>query len=93
MVDQDTLKTEGEAPAASEHLSSLREAHLQQLASELNLGYYRLESAAGLVAALRRADLAQDVTAAVDLRGVLGLSALTALVLLFLLRPHRLGLR
>jgi mxaL protein len=91
MVDQETQQAEGRAPAASEHLSSLKETHLQQLASELGLGYYRLESAAGLVSALERADLAQETSAPFDLRGVLGGATLAALALMFLLRPRRVG--
>jgi mxaL protein len=94
MVTQDS--TERDTPqtlTGSEHLSSLKEAHLKLLADELDLAFYRLESAAGLAAALDRADLAQEVSAPVDLRGVLGLAMLAALALMFLRRTNRLGIR
>ena len=92
MVDQEPTAGDARSTAASEHLSSLKESHLALLAAELKLSYYRLESAAGLVSALDRADLAQEASAPVDLRGVLGLAALAALALVFLIRARRLGL-
>jgi mxaL protein len=91
MVDQEPSEGSARLPAASEHLSSLKESHLELLAAELKLSYYRLESAAGLVAALERAELAQEASAPADLRGALGLAALAALALMFLLRARRLG--
>lgn len=93
MVDEDATGRATQSPAAGEHLSSLKGPHLARLAAELELSYYRLESAAGLIAALERADLAQDASAPVDLRGVLGLATLAALALMFLMRARRLGLQ
>ncbi len=47
---------QGSAPSQrSEHLSGLREAHLQALAARTGLGYTRLDDAAGLAAAMRDA--------------------------------------
>jgi mxaL protein len=93
MVDQEPAERDARVPVAAEHLSSLKETHLRRLAEELDLAYYRLESAAGLVDALGRADLAQEASTPVDLRGALGLLALAALVLVFLVRARRLGLQ
>jgi mxaL protein len=93
MVDQDDTAREGGPPVGSEHLSSLKEPHLRQLAGDLGLSYHRLESGAGLVAALGRADLAQETPATIDLRGALALAALVALVVLFLARTRRASLR
>lgn len=92
-VEQGSAPPGAAAPAATEHLSSLKEAHLEQLAEELGLSYYRLGSASGLLAALDRAGLAQEVRAPVDLRGAFALAALAALALVFLLRTRRLGLQ
>ncbi|MFO1207475.1 MAG: VWA domain-containing protein [Burkholderiales bacterium] len=89
MVDQESAPPTDGAPAATEHLSSLKEAHLKRLAEELGLAYYRLQSTSGLLAAIDRADLAQEVKAPVDLRGVFALAALGALALMFLLRARR----
>ncbi len=91
MVDPDATERATQSPAGGEHLSSLKEPHLARLAGELELSYYRLDSAAGLIAALERADLAQEASAPIDLRGVLGLATLAALALMFLLRVRRIG--
>ncbi len=64
----------------TEHLSALREAYLQLLASETGLGYLRLDDARGLVAALRSDRLAQQVPARRDLRPLLAGAALLALL-------------
>ena len=90
-VGEEPLERDPRAPVAAEHLSSLKEPHLRRLAEELGFSYHRLESAAGLVAALERADLAQEARAPVDLRAVLGLAALAALALVFVLRSRPLG--
>jgi len=92
MVDQETHEAEGQTARGGEHLTSLRESHLRELASELGLGYHRLESAGGLVSALEEADVAQEVRGPVDVRAVLGGGAMVALVLIYLLPPRRPGL-
>jgi mxaL protein len=92
MVEEQPADASVAAPTA-EHLSSLKEPHLDRLAEELGLSYYRLESASGLVAALDRARLAEVVPAPLDLRGALAIAALAVLALLFLMRGRRLGLQ
>lgn len=72
----------------SEHLSSLREAYLQLLASETGLGYHRLADAPGLAAALQAPALARPVPVRADAR--VPLAALA--VALLLLRQGRLQL-
>lgn len=67
------------ASAGSEHLSSLREPYLRELAGSTGLGYRRLGDA-GLVEALRIARLARPVPARADLRWACGLAALAALL-------------
>ncbi len=93
MVEQEPAQPTGSVPVAAEHLSSLREAHLKRLAEELGLSYFRLNSTSGLIAALDRADLAQEVKSPVDLRGALALAALAAVTVMFLMRARRLGLQ
>ncbi|MCB1889455.1 MAG: VWA domain-containing protein [Rhodocyclaceae bacterium] len=51
----------------SEHLSGLRETHLQGLAARTGLGYVRLEDAAGLTAAMRDPQLARTRELPTDL--------------------------
>ena len=60
-------KVEGPAIGGSEHLSSLREAHLRLLAGDTGLGYHRLVDAGGFIAALTAASLARPVPARVEL--------------------------
>lgn len=64
----------------SEHLSSLKEAHLQRLASEAGLAYHRLESSAGLLGALQVRAHATRQQVETDLRWVAAAVALAALV-------------
>ena len=73
---------EGVAPGAgSEHLSSLHEAHLRQLAADTGLGYHRLTSAAPFIALLTAPALARPVPARLDLSPLLGGLALLLLLL------------
>lgn len=88
-VGEEPLERDPRAAVAAEHLSSLKEPHLRRLAEELGLSYHRLASAAGLVDALGRAELAQEARTPVDLRGALGLTALVALALVFFVRTGR----
>ena len=67
------------AVAGSEHLSSLREAHLRQLAADTGLRFMRLQDSADLAPALTDASLARPVTARFDLRGWLAGIALALL--------------
>jgi mxaL protein len=82
MVEPDDLTVKplpGAAPG-SEHLSSLREAYLQLLASEQGLLYRRLGSDRSLVTALEDERLAQPRPSRLDLRPALAALALAALL-------------
>lgn len=84
----------GNAPAGgSEHLSSLRESYLQQLADAGGLGYQRLADAASLQQALTQPSLAGRQTAATDLRPVPAGLALLALAILYGLPPLAKGIK
>lgn len=81
----------GEAPMVGatpglEHLSTLREPYLQLLAGETGLKYHRLVDPQRLVRALRDPDLARPVAARADLRWLLGLIALAALLAVYVPR-------
>jgi mxaL protein len=71
----------------SEHLSSLRETYLQQLAHETGLHYHRLHDGAALAAALSAPDLAHYEAAATDIRWLPAALALLLLLSLYLPRP------
>ncbi|HSD59483.1 MAG TPA: vWA domain-containing protein [Burkholderiales bacterium] len=67
----------------AEHLSSLKEPHLKELAAEAGLRYVRLGSPDTLLPALRRPDLARSRPVATDLRWTLAGAALLALAVAF----------
>ena len=71
------------AMPGSEHLSSLREAYLRQLAVENGFGFHRLRSTPDLSAALRSRALARPVEVRGDVR-----QWLAATALLLLLAPY-----
>jgi len=62
-----------------EHLSELREAHLQQLAKNVGFGYTRLIDPQSLDAALHDRELAHPAVVETDLRWIPGLLALLLL--------------
>lgn len=64
----------------TEHLSSLRESYLETLAGELRLAYRRIRSPADMSKLLRSPGLTISRPAMTDLRWVLALVALVALV-------------
>ena len=68
------------ATPGSEHLSALREAYLQRLATEQALGYHRLGTVDGLVAALQSNSLLRAVPARWSLAPGLLLLALALLL-------------
>jgi len=67
----------------AEHLSSLKESHLRELAAEAGLGYTRLTSPESLLSALRRPELARSRPVATDLRWALAAAALLSLAVAF----------
>jgi len=69
-----------DASTGSEHLSSLHDAYLRLLASELGLGYHRLQSPQALSEALTAPALARPVPVQADGRAALGVLALVLLL-------------
>ncbi len=67
----------------AEHLSSLKEPHLRELAAEAGVGYARLTTPESLLPALRRPELARSRPVATDLRWALAAAALLALAAAF----------
>jgi mxaL protein len=65
----------------AEHLSSLKESHLRELASEAGIAFARLTSPESLLQALRRPELARSRPVDTDLRWALAAAALLALTL------------
>lgn len=78
--------TKRRTASSNYYLSWLHEQRLRELASTTGLAYHRLQSPAGLSAALRSPELAMERRVAVDVRWLL---ALLALVLM--LWPYLLG--
>ena len=83
MVEADRRSEAGPRSTRQEHLSSLHEAYLQQLAHNLDLSYYRLERIDGLGEALRRPEFARANRVRMDVRWLLAALALAALLLLY----------
>lgn len=73
----------------TEHLSSLKESHLRELASEAGIAYSRLTTPESLVQALQRPELARSRPVDTDLRWALAGIALLALALCYLPAPKR----
>jgi mxaL protein len=84
MVGVDSSDVTQRIQSGSEHLSSLHESYLQQLAAETGLGYHRLRTAADFTAALTAAQLAHSEPAATDLRWLLALVALLLVLSLYI---------
>jgi mxaL protein len=84
MVGVDSSDVTQRIQSGSEHLSSLHESYLQQLAAETGLGYHRLRTAADFTAALTAAPLAHSEPAATDLRWLLALVALLLVLSLYI---------
>jgi mxaL protein len=82
---------EGGSGTEYEHLSELRESHLQGLAKMMGIGYLRLASPGSLDAALRDPALARAHPVATDVRWIPALLSLLLLAWRFL--PDTVGLR
>ncbi|MGE0485976.1 MAG: vWA domain-containing protein [Gammaproteobacteria bacterium] len=75
----DQRKQAGERPlVGTEHLSSLREAYLQQLAAKTGLGYHRLQGGDDLLRALEQPALGIPRAVSTDMRWLVALIALVA---------------
>ena len=68
------------ATPGSEHLSSLREGYLQLLAAEAGLSYQRLYDVKSLYTALADVRISRPIASTTDLRPLLGVVALLALL-------------
>jgi mxaL protein len=68
----------------AEHLSSLKEPHLRELASEAGIAYARLTSPESLLQALQRPEFARSRPVDTDLRWALAAAALLALALSYM---------
>ncbi|MDH3282980.1 MAG: VWA domain-containing protein [Gammaproteobacteria bacterium] len=73
--------------AGTEHLSSLKEAHLRELADEVGHRYHRLNSPQALGEFLTDAEFGYPRDKAQDIRWILAVAALISLLLSYL--PHR----
>lgn len=88
----DVVQRSGAGAAGShEHLSELREPHLQAVARHLQLDYQRLAEPAALASRLREPRFAEPAPVATDLRALPAVLALALLVWRF--RPDRGGRR
>jgi mxaL protein len=76
-----------QAARGSEHLSSVREPHLKDLAARTGLAYAHLDGPASLDAALRAAATARPVPGRLDLRPFLGATALLLVLAAYLAAP------
>jgi mxaL protein len=83
MVGVDMSDVAGRIAAGTEHLSSLREAYLKQLARETRLDYLRPESPQQLRNWLTQSRFANHKPADTDLRWVTGILALLCLLLAY----------
>lgn len=79
----------GEAAVGTEHLTSVREAYLQTLASGTSLGYVRLDDDSGLRQALDRQARLRWLDTRSDLRPIPAVLALVALIWFYLGRRDR----
>ena len=87
----DQNQREGIAPAAtgSEHLSSLKEDYLKKLAQDTGLGYVRLGDSASLSRTLQSGALGIAHKQPTDMRWLLALGAMAALIASWLHRASR----
>lgn len=73
----------GEAARGTEHLSALREAHLQALSAQTGLGYVRLDAIRALPGEVLAATRARPIATQVDTAPLAGALALVALLALY----------
>jgi len=79
----------GSEPAVgNEHLSSVREAYLQELAAKTGLVYHHLDNANALNDTLQQSAFAEHITTAADVRWIPALTALVLLVFLYGVVPQ-----
>jgi mxaL protein len=79
MVDSEGKPIAKQKSSGTEHLSSLKEPYLVQLATETGMSYRRLDTLAGLAEAIKAPAFARKAATESDLRWVLAALALAAL--------------
>lgn len=87
-IEEMAGSSRGSVRGGQEHLTSLKEPYLQQLARTLDLGYLRLSEPENLVGALHRPEFARAIRARTSVGELLGAFALATLVLLYLPSPR-----
>jgi mxaL protein len=89
LVDEKGNRIIPQPPTGTEHLSSLKESHLQAIAAKAGMSYRRLDDSANLSSAIKSVSHPAAVDS--DLRWALATAALTLLVALHLplKRPRR----
>ena len=83
-VEADNSTLQARIASGQEHLSSLREPYLKQLAQETKLEYYRLQEASGLADFLIDSRFGSPKVVEVDARWILGTLTLLLLVLVYI---------
>lgn len=86
MVGVDSSNLAQRIRQGTEHLSALQESHLQQIAGETGLAYYRLRDSTELRQQLTSPAMAEFKPQATDIRWVLAALALLLMVLAFIRR-------
>ncbi len=78
----------GRIALGQEHLSSLRENHLRELARQTGLDYARIESPSGFIRGLRQESYARRTPVTSDMGWIPATLALTCLTYCFVLQPR-----
>jgi mxaL protein len=91
LVEEDGSPVKVFESSGTEHLSSLKEEHLRQVAEQAGLGYRRLAGPPDLAAALRDPRLARQAVVPRDLSAVPAAVALLLLAMVFVPRGRRAG--
>lgn len=89
MAGLDETDVAAKKKAPTEHLSSVKEIYLKQLAQENGLGYAHLTLPANLVAVLTANRVAQSASVPTAMAWIPALLALLGLVAMYLWRPRR----
>lgn len=80
MVDEKGNPVIAQRPTGTEHLSSLKEAHLREIAAEAGMSYHRISNVESLASAVKASSLAHSAVVDTDLRWLLAALALVVLL-------------
>ncbi len=83
VTDVTAAKSDKKKVEGTEHMSALREAYLQTLATESGIGYHRLENTEQFFSAMESPSMAGANPSETDVAHFLAIAALTALTLLY----------